>query len=69
MRISNDWIGAILTTAWDVTELPAFVGIRGETPRAGLPIGVTTVIHLQFLAWKSEQARGILMALNIYVHK
>lgn len=54
MRIADAWIGAILTTAWDVTELPAFGGIHGETPRAGLPIGVTTIIHLQFLVWKSE---------------
>lgn len=39
-------------TAGNVTEFPAFVGIHGETPWAGLPIRVTAVIHLQVLAWK-----------------
>lgn len=59
---------SILTTSRDVTEFPAFVGIGGETPWAGLPIGVTTVIPLQILVWKSECARKISTALNIYIH-
>ena len=68
MRIPEDRAGAILTTARDVTELPAFVGICGETPRAGLPIRVTAVIHLQVLVWKSEGVRRILIALSIYIY-
>lgn len=60
---------SILTTSRDVTEFPAFAGIGGETPWAGLPIRVTTVIHLQILVWKSECARKILTALNIYIHR
>lgn len=59
--------GATLTASRDVTEFPAFVGIRGEAPWAGLPVRVTAVIHLQILVWKSECARRILTALNIYI--
>lgn len=53
---------ATLTAARDVTELPALVGVRGETPGAGLPIRVTAVIPLQVLAGESERARRSLMA-------
>lgn len=68
VKIPEDWVWAILTTARDVTEFPAFVGIHGETPRAGLPIRVTTVIHPQVLVRKSEQARRVVIAPNIYIH-
>lgn len=67
MRMPEHWVQTILTAARDVTELPAFAGIRGETPRARLPIRVAAVIHLQVLVRKSEWARRILIALNIYI--
>lgn len=67
-RIPGPWVCSILTAARDVTEFPAFVEIHGETPRAGLPIRVAAIIHLQVLVWKSERARRILIALNIYIY-
>lgn len=66
-RIPEHWPRALLTAAWDVTEFPAFVGIHRETPRAGLPVRVAAVIHLQVLVWKSGRARRILIALNIHI--